>query len=53
MRIDSGADCLLIENSLEKESKEVVVESLQILKIALHNINGIKGNFNKLELLLD
>ena len=42
-----------MKNSSKKEKKGVVVEDYQILKVALHNINGIKGNFTKLELLLD
>ena len=53
MRTDSGADCLLTENFLEKESKGAIVEDFQTLKIASYNINRIKENFTKLELLLD
>ena len=52
MEIDSGATCLSMKNSSKKEKKRVVVEDYQTLKVALHNINGIKGNFMKLELLL-
>ena len=53
IEIDSGANCLSTKNSSKKEKKGVVVEDYQTLKVALHNINGIKGNFTKLELLLD
>ena len=53
MEIDSRANCLFTKNSSKKEKKGVVVEDYQTLKVALHNINGIKGNFTKLKLLLD
>ena len=53
MVIDSGANCLFTKNSSKKEKKGVVAEDYQTLKVALHNINRIKGNFTKLELLLD
>jgi len=53
MEIDSGADCLNTGYPFEKKEKGVVVEDFQTLKVASHNINGIKGNSIKLELLLD
>src|SRR5439155_17388028 len=53
IEIDSGTNYLFMENSLKKEKKGVVAEDYQTLKVALYNINRIKGNFTKLELLLD
>ena len=35
------------------ENRESIVEDYQTLNIAIHNINGIKGNVTKLELLLE
>ena len=57
MAIDSGADCLQIERKVEKEikigeSQGIIVEDYRILNIAIHNINGIKGNAIKVEILL-
>ena len=56
--IDSRADCLQIERKVEKEikigeSQGIIVEDYQILNIAIYNINRIKGNAIKLELLLE
>src|SRR5437868_5490897 len=58
MVIDSGADCFQIERKVEKvikigESRGIIVEDYQILNIATHNINGIKGNAIKVEILLE
>ena len=58
MVIDNGADCLQIEKKVEKEirigeSRGIIVEDYQILNIATHNINRIKGNSIKLEILLE
>jgi len=58
MVIDSGADCLQIERKVEKvikigESRGIIVEDYQILNIATHNINRIKGNAIKIEILLE
>ena len=56
--IDSGADCLQIERKVEKEikigeSRGIIVEDYRILNIATHNINRIKSNSFKLEILLE
>ena len=56
--IDSRADCLQIERKVEKEikigeSRGIIVEDYQLLNIATHNINGIKGNAIKVEILLE
>ena len=58
MAIDSGADCFQIERKVEKktkieESQDIIVEDYQILNIATHNINRIKGNAIKVEILLE
>ena len=58
MVIDSGADYLQIERKVEKETKigesrGIIVEDYQILNIAIHNINRIKGNAIKVEILLE
>ena len=58
MVIDSGADYLQIERKVEKETKigesrGIIVEDYQILNIVTHNINRIKGNSIKLEILLE
>src|SRR5437868_4251407 len=58
MVINSGADCLQIERKVEKETKigesrGIIVEDYQILNIATHNINRIKGNAIKVEILLE
>ena len=58
MVIDSGADYLQIERKVEKETKigesrGIIVEDYRILNIATHNINGIKGNAIKVEILLE
>ena len=58
MVIDSGADYLQIERKVEKETKigesrGIIVEDYWILNIATHNINRIKGNAIKVEILLE
>src|SRR5207244_3245487 len=58
MEIDSGADYLQIERKVEKETKigesrGIIVEDYQLLNIATHNINGIKANAIKVEILLE
>ena len=58
MITDSGADCLqIVEEGTREvevgENRESIVEDYQILNIAIHNINRIKGNAIKLELLLE
>ena len=58
MITDSEADCLQIVEEVtreveEEENRESIIEDYQILNIATHNINRIKGNAIKLELLLE
>ena len=58
MITDSGADCLqIVEEEMREvevgENRESIVEDYWILNIATHNINEIKGNFVKLEILLE
>ena len=58
MITDSGVGCLNIESNGAKESKggdirDNIIEDYRTLKIATHNINGIKGNSIKLEALLE
>ena len=58
MITDSGADCLqIVEEEMREvevgENRESIVEDYRILNIATHNINRIKGNATKLELLLE
>ena len=58
MITDSGANCLqIVEEEMREvevgENRESIVEDYRILNIATHNINGIKGNATKLELLLE
>ena len=58
MVIDSGADYLQIERKVEKETKigkswDIIVEDYWLLNIATHNINRIKGNSIKVEILLE
>ena len=58
MVIDSGANYLQIERKVEKEikigeSRSIIVENYQILNIAIYNINRIKDNSIKLEILLE
>jgi len=58
MITDSGVGCLNIEINGVKESKggdirDNIIEDYRILKIATHNINVIKGNSIKLEVLLE
>ena len=58
MITDSGADCLqIVEEEMREvevgENRESIVEDYQILNIATHNINRIKSNATKLELLLE
>ena len=59
IEIDSESSCLqeegdeLLVRLEEKKAKNKVLEDYRTIKIATHNINGIKGNASKLELLLE
>ena len=59
MEIDSKTGCLqeegdeLFSNKEKNRNRQKLIEDYRTLKIAMHNINGIKGSFSKLELLLD
>ena len=58
MEVDSCADCLqLPEGEVRSQNVGVKVgreqEDYRTLKIATHNINGIKGSSIKIELLLE
>ena len=56
---DSGNSChqeeedFLRSGRRENETHKKTVEDFRILKIATHNINRIKGNSVKLEMLID
>ena len=58
MITDSRADCLqIVEEEMREvevgENSESIVKDYRTLNIATHNINRIKGNATKLELLLE
>ena len=58
MITDSGANCLqIVEEGTREvevgENRESIVENYRTLNIATHNINRIKSNAIKLELLLE
>ena len=59
MEIDSEVDCLqeegdeVFSNKGKNKNRQKLIEDYRTLKIATHNINGIKGSFSKLELLLN
>jgi len=57
---NSGADCSqkrgegeISSCTEENRSRQVNIEDYRTLKIATHNINGIKGSFSKLDLILE
>ena len=43
----------MFSNKGKNRNRQKLIEDYRTLKIATHNINGIKGSFSKLELLLD